>query len=392
MPVFIPVARELTASPARAARPHPPKSHVPLHAAPYERVELPCFQRATSISLSASSSVIYSSSTLRPSETSPRLQVTTIILCGSTPDALADLVRCCPRLRTLRFLGPSAFYIGIPLNITVALQEHVLEWESQARVSGIDVAAPMLEQLTLSARVGDDHGVSVLAPMADNVSWHCRYGSKFMGMGYWTLERVSLVMSPPARRHPPVLHIQSFKHRYLISGLLWTQDNLAGEVEKHLQMQFAADLSVAVHFSVFDLELHLAPMGHVYGAVSFYFLRMHTICTTIRRLKVAVPQSMVVRDKEKCQEYCGCEPPDWTSQIVSLTKLKDVEIDGFQGDKREFDFLEHLLRCAPMLINVILRHSSEGAPSEAKIHEFSLAHPSVEWHYVISSVSVSMAP
>lgn len=52
-------------------------------------------------------------------------------------------------------------------------------------------------------------------------------------------------------------------------------------------------MQVAVHFSVFDLELHLAPMGHVYGAVSFYFLRMHTICTTIRRLKVAVPQSMV---------------------------------------------------------------------------------------------------
>ena len=75
-----------------------------------------------------------------------------------------------------------------------------------------------------------------------------------------------------------------------------------------------------------------------------------------------------------------------------MTKLKEVEIDGFQGDKREFDFLEHLLRCAPMLINVILKHSGESVPTEAKIHEFSLAHPSVEWHYVISSVSVSMAP
>uniref|UniRef100_N1QUK4 Uncharacterized protein n=1 Tax=Aegilops tauschii TaxID=37682 RepID=N1QUK4_AEGTA len=208
------------------------------------------------------------------------------------------------------FLGPSAFYIGIPLNITVALQEHVLEWESQTRVSGIDVAAPMLEQLTLSARVGDDHGVSVLAPMADNVSWHCRYGSNFMGLGDWTLERVSLVMSPPARRHPPVLHIQSFKHRYLISGLLWTQDNLAGEVEKHLQMQVAADLCV------FDLELHLAPLGHVYGAVVFFILEMHTYLSADSVAVFVLGHLAVRASGPTTRAYCllgavPARPPGW---------------------------------------------------------------------------------
>lgn len=62
------------------------------------------------------------------------------------------------------------------------------------------------------------------------------------------------------------------------------QDYLAGDVEKHLQMQVAADLSV------FDLELHLAPLGHVYGAMVFFILEMHRIRTAIHRLKVALPE------------------------------------------------------------------------------------------------------
>lgn len=80
-----------------------------------------------------------------------------------------------------------------------------------------------------------------------------------------------------------------------------------------------------------------------------------------------------------------------TSQIVSLTKLEEVEIDGFRGDNHEFDFLEHLLRCALMLKRVVLKQSDDVAPREAKIHDFSIAHPSVECHYIISSGSVSMA-
>lgn len=106
-------------------------------------------------------------------------------------------------------------YTGITLNpITVrspSLQELVLEVESQTCVRGFMVAAPMLEQLTVSARVRDDLSVSVLAPIYGDVSWHCRYRSKSMGMGGWALERVSLVMSPTARRQAPLLQIQVFK-------------------------------------------------------------------------------------------------------------------------------------------------------------------------------------
>ncbi|XP_044436753.1 putative F-box/FBD/LRR-repeat protein At4g03220 [Triticum aestivum] len=350
----------------------------------FNSVELPCFERATSIWLH-SRVAVWPPAT---GELFPAL--TTLVLSGCASaayPALEDLVLRCPRLRVLRYTLPAGFLVDITVR-SLSLRELFIEDTSDrwTWIRNIDVTAPMLERLTLSSHVRDPTSFSVLAPMASNISWRCHYNGGFKELPDWTLQTVSLLSTTTraaAADGPqlPVLRIAAIKEPYYYRRVFWAQDDFSRELEKHLRMQ------VAVHFSVLDLELHLAPLGHVYGAVAFYFLRMHKICTAIRRLKVAVPQST---DKEKCQEYCGCEPADWTSQIVSLTKLEEVEIDGFQGDKREFDFLEHLLKCAPILINVILKHSGEGVPSEAKIHEFSLAHPSVDWHYVISSGSVSM--
>ncbi|KAI4969491.1 hypothetical protein ZWY2020_000405 [Hordeum vulgare] len=357
-------------------------------AAPHEKVELPRFQRATSITLSTPSLVI-----LRARAVGQLSALTTLVLSGCTADALDDLVPRCPRLRVLRFSGTVACYTGITVDTIMvcsrSLQELVLKVDGHTRVRGIVVATPMLEQLTVASRVGDNLCVSVLAPMAGNVSWHCRYGSESPGLGSWTLERVSLVMSPPATRLAPVLQIQLRKHRDRFSDWLWMQDTLAGEVEKHLQMQVAADLSV------FDLELHLAPLGHVYGALASFFLGIHRIRDAIHRLKVVLPEPKLHTDKVKCEEeYCGCEPDDdWTCQTITVPELEEVEIDGFQGDDHEFEFLEHLLRCAPMLTRVILRVSDENTgTNDAKVHDFSMEHPYVECHYVVSSDHVCVPP
>uniref|UniRef100_M8C2U4 Uncharacterized protein n=1 Tax=Aegilops tauschii TaxID=37682 RepID=M8C2U4_AEGTA len=261
----------------------------------YERVELPCFQRAKSISLSSSIS-------LQPPATGELFPaLTTLVLSGCSSDVGALVLRC-PRLRVLRYTLPGGWRFGITVN-SASLRELVVE-----------------------------------------------------DTEHWTFD----TSGDP---HP-----------------VWTQEHFTCEIEKHLQMHVAADLSV------FDLELNLTSSGHVYGAVVFSLLKMHSVHTTIHRLKVAIPEST---DKNKCQEYCGCVP--MTSQIVSLTKLDEVEIDGFQEDNHEFNFLEHLLRCALMLKRVILRQSDDIAPREAKVHAFSIAHPSVECHYIISSGSVSTA-
>ncbi|XP_020195064.1 F-box/LRR-repeat protein At1g52650-like [Aegilops tauschii subsp. strangulata] len=275
----------------------------------FKSVELPCFERATSISL-------YSSVAVWPPATGELFPaLTTLVLSGCASaaySALEDLVLRCPRLRVLRYTLPGGFLLDITVR-SLSLRELVIEdTDRWTWIRKINLAAPMLERLIMSSHVAGPTSVSVLAPMASNILWRCHYNGGFKELPDWTLETVSL-------------------------------------------------LSITTRAAVADgPQLPVLRIG-------------------------------AIKDKEKCQEYCGCEPAHWRSQIVSLTKLEQVEIDGFQGDKREFDFLEHILRCAPMLINVILKHSGEGVPSEAQIHELSLAHPSMEWHYVISSASVSMA-
>ncbi|XP_044436885.1 F-box/FBD/LRR-repeat protein At5g53840-like [Triticum aestivum] len=163
----------------------------------------------------------------------------------------------------------------------------------------------------------------------------------------------------------------------------WTQ-NKARQIEQHLWMEIAADLSVM------DLELHLTTLGHVYGAVVFFFLKMHRIRTAIHRLKLRVSlldPDTISANEEECRQHCACAPTNWTSQVVSLMELAEVEIDGFQGDDHEFDVLEHLFRCAPTIKKMVLKQSYEVAPSATKVRDFFEAHPFVECYYISSSHS-----
>ncbi|XP_073360703.1 uncharacterized protein [Aegilops tauschii subsp. strangulata] len=365
-------------------------------AAMFEEVELPSFQRATSISLTSWSPI-----NLRaPSAGESLPALTTLVLSGCTADGLAALVARCLRLRTLRFSRPgSSCNARIPLDITVrssSLRELVIE-ETQAYVNRIDVATPMLEHLTVSALADFRLRVSVLAPMAASVTWRCRYYKDIWlqddddrtRSAYWTLDMVSLLSAPPAaaeRRRPPVLRLDAVKNNFRASAS-WTQD--VRQVEQHLWMEVAADLSVL------DLELHLTTLGHVYGAVVFFLLKIHRIATAVHRLKLRVAKldpETIPTEEEECGECCNCAPTNnWRSEVVTLTELTEVEIDGFEGDDHEFDVLKHLLKCAPMLKRMTLKQSHKVAPSDAKVHDFFKAHPFVECYYISSSDTTPMA-
>jgi hypothetical protein len=85
---------------------------------------------------------------------------------------------------------------------------------------------------------------------------------------------------------------------------------------------------------------------------------------------------------------CPCEPTDWRSQVISLTALEEVEIDGFKGDDHEHDLLKLILSCTPMLKIVTLKLSRELSSSNdgcAKIYDIVKAYPSVEGHLYLSS-------
>lgn len=168
---------------------------------PYDRVELPHFERATSISLAADN--------LRLCAPAAREgmfpALTTLVLSVSSIDKLSALVPHCPRLRVLKYAVRHGRICIHPHAITVhseSLRELVVE--SCEHVPRVVIAAPMLEQLAVSYFAGRDLSVAVLAPMAEKVLGQCQYrypgSSFFTAFGHRDLEMVSLTMAPSTVR------------------------------------------------------------------------------------------------------------------------------------------------------------------------------------------------
>ena len=92
--------------------------------------------------------------------------------------------------------------------------------------------------------------------------------------------------------------------------------------------------------------------------------------------------------KEKCSPDCPCESSGWRVQTISLTALEEVEINGFEGDNHELDFLKLVLRCAPMLKRMIVKLSDKASASSCrrtKLYNIFRANSSVEFYVYLSS-------
>ncbi|CAM0908784.1 unnamed protein product [Alopecurus aequalis] len=345
----------------------------------FMHVDLPCFDRTTFISLSIGNGMY-------PAELRfPRVgaggqhmfpALTTLVLSGYyVDDGLAALLPHCPRLRVLRYAVRNVWTSREDYAVTVhsaTLRELVVE--ERTDLSRVDIATPMLNQLTLSCvATGDLNTVLIVAPMAEKVSWCCCHRIP-TGFGCWRLEMVSLTSPAPAaetRRRPWLLSIHARKG--IASGKLWMHkvNRLEKEVEKHLQLQVATDISVM------DLELHLNSAGHVYGALVLHLLGIRRIRMALRRLKLALlPQ--YYREGGGCHPFCQCGSTEWRSQTISLTELELVEIHVFQGEDHQFEFLEVISRCAPMLRRVTVKTRENAVSIHARIRNIFKAHPSVE--------------
>uniref|UniRef100_N1R0E4 Uncharacterized protein n=1 Tax=Aegilops tauschii TaxID=37682 RepID=N1R0E4_AEGTA len=206
----------------------------------------------------------------------------------------------------------------------------------------IDIRAPALKRLAMSFSTSDKIIVlvSVLAPMLE------------------TSHGAALIP-----RCPPGLDSYDFPEEV----------SLMTEIEKHM----------VTHFSV--LELHVETLGHVFGAFALHILGMDQISTAIQSLKVILLSS---EDDEACPENCTCEEPNnWRSQTISLTNLEKVEIEGFQGEGHELDFLKLVFRCAPMLKTMSVRLSDKVTASSdyccKKIHDVFKMYPFVECNVIV---------
>ncbi|XP_073360696.1 uncharacterized protein [Aegilops tauschii subsp. strangulata] len=141
-------------------------------------VDLPCFQRATSIALDLSPITL----AVPAGADFPALETLSLARCSTDLDALLS---CCPRLRTLRLSTASDIRVNSP-----SLQELVVCCETSV-TRHVDIVAPALKQLAISL-TAVDLSISVLAPMVEKVSWHCLYFGPRIVFGLWGLNKVQL--------------------------------------------------------------------------------------------------------------------------------------------------------------------------------------------------------
>ncbi|XBI04475.1 hypothetical protein VPH35_132772 [Triticum aestivum] len=319
-------------------------------------VELPCFHRAISIVLNALFFFRVPAGVEFPVLETLSLSVCMIDIKGLLPR--------CPRLRVLRLKLTAHWSHSTELKIHLAsLQELVVE---NAWIRSVDIVAPFLKQVTMSTTNYILQDVSIMAPMMEKVSWQCRY-TRVLGktcFGPWCLDKLRLETAE-RQGQPTSLHIHAYTNNksYI---LLVDEDNCKQEIQKHM---------IAV-FSV--LELHLETVGHVFGAFVFHLLGMDRIGSAIHMLKVVLWRS---KEKETCMANCRRDPLNWTTKTISLTALEEMEIDGFEGDDHEFDFLKLVFKSAPILERVTVKLSHEGSSSSdicVKLYDIFMAYSSVE--------------
>ncbi|KAF7111585.1 hypothetical protein CFC21_111575 [Triticum aestivum] len=328
-------------------------------------VDLPCLPRATFIALNFSS--LFSLAAVPAGAEFPALETLSLAECITD---LGGLLSCCPRLRTLR-LSRAVFpdcvirVVNSPL-----LQELVVECEARL-TQRVVIVAPELKQLTISFTSVVAVNITVLAPVVEKISWQCCYLGPYIVFGLWSLSKLRL-QSAERQGEPTTLYIYACVDP---SPFRAQVHNFRREIQRHM----------VAAFSVF--ELHLTAKGHAFGAfVVHHLLGMDRISTATRRLKVVLHRSEL---REVCPTHCPCESPNWRSQTISLDALEEVEFNGFDGVDHEFDLLELILGCAPMLKRMIVKLSEETSASNdgcAKIvNIFKQASSSVECNVYHSS-------
>ncbi|KAM0926310.1 hypothetical protein ACQ4PT_003431 [Festuca glaucescens] len=153
----------------------------------YGSVDLPRFNRATSIDLRAPPHIPLTHSRAITGFHFPLLE--SLSLSGCRID-LAALIPRCPRLRELTVVA------GAPGGPDFTIQSFSLKGLVLDRTSmptrRIVVQAPVLKRLTMSLNGSRDLSVSIVAPIVDKVSWRCSYASELHGLDFWRLLEVSL--------------------------------------------------------------------------------------------------------------------------------------------------------------------------------------------------------
>ncbi|TVU39213.1 hypothetical protein EJB05_12621, partial [Eragrostis curvula] len=318
-------------------------------------VELPCFDRVTSITLD----VYRARFVLPPAGDLPALESLSLRNCGVD---LEDLLPRCSRLRKLRIVASAWKHESLKVHSVTLKELDVYIGKAYVKVRCVDIVTPKLEKLRVLACFCADDGftLSHSMPLAKEVHWECwglsdtgRFGVPWL-LFCLTLKPAKLTLG----NNPGVLHTLSLSIRNYSSVSLDF-----GEEDK----DFGRTISQIPITKFQVLELVIETDGHVYGAMVLYLLGM---CTFITKLV-----------SNECPVNCPCdEPNNWRYQSISLVDLKEVEIHGFKGRGHEVDLLKAIVRGATMLERVAAYLSNPISPSKnGCMDSISKAYPSVKF-------------
>ncbi|CAL5086713.1 unnamed protein product [Urochloa decumbens] len=359
---------------SRYRSPHPPYFY---HVDPVE-VELPCFDRATSISISISISTLIPVIRLVLPPAGDFLKLESLSLSSCDVGSIASLLPRCPSLRKLRI--HSSRLISITGH-SPSLEE--LDVSTQEVLQRIDIRAPLLKKLKIYATscISKEFSLSYSAPKLEELFWSCGHDSSpDVGHSMWHLSSSMLETPTPlgdrqlAANDKETTCLQSSQHcpRFDMAELcIWLRGITEYDVPRSFR-QLMSQLPVA-KFSV--LELDISTRGHSYGEVVLHLLM---ICSTAQRLKI----ELFAVEVEECSVDCNCdEPNNWRDQTFPMADLKEVEIQGFKGKAQEIDLLKVIFRSATMLERVAIELYYEVSPSDNRYMEtlgILEAHPSVK--------------
>ncbi|KAM0868027.1 hypothetical protein ACQ4PT_041618 [Festuca glaucescens] len=343
------------------------------------KANLPCFTHATSIEMSLQN-VCFKS--LKPGDFSILERLSISRLCSSVD--IGTLVTRFTHLRVLKVTVST----GKMMIHSALLQKLDVEWNSGMKCHGIDIVTPMLKQLHVEVHAEWDIGVSISAPMVDNVSWQCSYAGSALVFGSWYLHSFRV----QTMKNVMCLHLNANVCIYM--SLLNLQFDLQTKFydvqcmiscpnvlqsQRDAKLNFAHELEKLPVTNFSMLEINFDAAWHVYGALVLQLLQMRRIRVATKKLKVNLP--WWPKAKQACPQNCHCdEPTNWRRQSIFCTSLEEVEIRGFNGEDHEHDFLRLILKCSPMLKRVIVQASEVFRGHATELSNIYMAHPFVKFY------------
>ncbi|XBH59040.1 hypothetical protein VPH35_080353 [Triticum aestivum] len=301
---------------------------------------------------------------------------------------LADFVLGCPRLRVLRVANDCYHSAGDITIKSESLEE--LQVRSRSKWTRcIHIEAPMLKQLTVSFHTINELRVSICYYTIETEEISC-WGLSMMTLHTAEAEGQRLLTETgtgdDARLPLSNVYVLSL---HLSGSPGWTaKPDAELEVAEKIETLLVTGFSVLeLHFSTTEFHFGI-PAKHAFGGCVVRLLGMHRIRTATRKLRIVLLRSDVVKE---CPVNCRCDKPkNWRRKNISLINLEEVEIEGFEGEDHDFDFLKVIFRCAPMLKRMSVRMCDEDSTSNdrcLKTHNFFKAYPFVECNVYLSSGS-----